>query len=109
MINLTIYEIVNRSMGVGLGSIGKSLHGKKRLNEPYAILGVKRQARAAVFCAIKRGKIPKINTLNCAHCSKPAQAYHHYKGYEAEFRLVVEPLCHLCHAKTYEHRNQYSC
>lgn len=53
------------------------------------------RARGAVHNATQRGQLPRVTTLLCIKCSKPAQAYHHHNGYE--HKLDVIPVCLPCH------------
>lgn len=82
----------------------KSLSGKKaqekkdekrRDSKPNQL-----RAKTAVNNAIKKGILPRVSTLFCAHCGQPAVEYHH-ESYLPEHWLTVIPLCKLCHAKTY--------
>jgi hypothetical protein len=57
------------------------------------------QARTALNHAVADGLIPKVSTLLCEWCGKPAQTYHHHRGYEPEFQLTVIPLCRQCHGR----------
>ena len=61
-----------------------------------------RKARNAVNLAIRTGKIPCIDSLQCL-CGNQAKQYHHHKGYAPEFWLDVVPVCRKCHIK---HHNQ---
>lgn len=49
--------------------------------------------------AIKIGKLPRPDTQLCHYCPKPAQQYHHHKGYAPENWLDVVPVCRKCHNK----------
>lgn len=55
------------------------------------------RARNVVNNAVADGILPKISTQKCVHCNKSAQDYHHYKGYDKENWLAVEPVCRKCH------------
>jgi hypothetical protein len=55
----------------------------------------KSRARGAVWIQIRRG-MPKAKDLSCVDCGKPAQRYDHYKGYEREHWLDVQPVCVRC-------------
>jgi len=59
-----------------------------------------RKARYAVRQAIKEGKLPKPNSLQCL-CGKQAVQYHHHKDYAPEFWLDVIPVCIDCHKLTF--------
>lgn len=50
--------------------------------------------------AIRIGKLPRPDTLQCHYCPAQAEQYHHHKGYAPEHRLNVIPVCILCHGKT---------
>lgn len=69
------------------------------------ISGNKRQARARVNVEVRTGRIPHPNTLPCTDCGHVwkegdrRHEYDHSKGYGAEFHLIVESVCTLCHAK----------
>lgn len=56
------------------------------------------KARRAVAETIKTGRLPRLDTLQCA-CGKQAKQYHHHKGYEPKFWLDVIPVCAKCHTK----------
>ena len=59
----------------------------------------RRKARDAITTVIRNGKLPKAKSLLCYYCSKPAQQYHHWHGYEPEYWLDVIPVCMDCHKK----------
>jgi len=67
----------------------------------------KRQAKNAVNYAIKIGKLPRPDTLQCHYylqnpnCEKQAKQYHHHKGYAPEHWLDVIPVCIPCHSNTF--------
>ena len=55
-------------------------------------------ARACVNQAVKRGTIPRPETLPCVRlCGNQAEEYHHHKGYEKPHHRDVVPICILCH------------
>ena len=56
------------------------------------------KARNAVTYAIQTGKLPKVSTLVCP-CKKPADQYHHHRGYAKKHQLDVVPRCTRCHNK----------
>ncbi len=56
----------------------------------------RRKAISAVNYAVKTGKLPRPDTLQCS-CGKQAQEYHHYKGYAKKHWLDVIPKCIKCH------------
>lgn len=60
-------------------------------------------AHKAVASAVKAGILPRVNTIPCNRCGKPAQAYHHPQGYSHENRLKVVPLCNKCHRTLHAH------
>ncbi len=68
--------------------------------------GDKRQARARVNILVKRGQLPRPNTLPCDTCGHVWQdgdaqhEYHHHKGYAAAHHLDVIPLCNPCHRRS---------
>lgn len=57
----------------------------------------KHKAHDAIVYAIKKGKLPRPDTKLCHYCPKPAQEYHHHKGYAQEHWLDVIPVCIDCH------------
>ena len=57
------------------------------------------KAKSAVNNAIRDGKLPRPDTLLCHYCPKPAQQYHHWRGYEPEHWLDIVPVCKQCHHK----------
>ena len=57
------------------------------------------KAKHAVNNAIQAGKMLKATTNLCHYCPKPAQQYHHWKGYEPEHWLDVVSVCTDCHLK----------
>jgi hypothetical protein len=54
-------------------------------------------ARLTVRDRVRRGRIPHVSTLQCIHCGKPAEHYHHYAGYDRANRLKIHPVCKDCH------------
>lgn len=54
------------------------------------------KARWAVSNAVRGERLPRVQTMACVDCGKPATRYDHYKGYAAENRLDVQPVCHRC-------------
>jgi len=58
------------------------------------------KAKNAVAYAVRVGKLPPVNTLQCHYCPTQAEHYHHHKGYEPKFWLDVIPVCNKCHGKT---------
>ena len=59
----------------------------------------KMKAINAVNNAIRYGKLARPDTQPCLYCPKPAQQYHHHKGYTKEYWLDVVPACRKCHRK----------
>ena len=55
------------------------------------------KAVSAVYCAIRAGKLPQVNSLQC-HCGEQAKDYHH-PDYAPENWLNVIPVCRNCHRK----------
>lgn len=60
---------------------------------------IKIEARTKVNMLIRSGKLQKPAKLNCIHCSKKAEAYHHDEGYSGDNATNVVPVCYKCHAK----------
>jgi len=56
-------------------------------------------AHQVVRDAIKAGKLPRPNTLQCHYCPEKGKHYHHHKGYEPEHFLDVVAVCKKCHRK----------
>lgn len=54
------------------------------------------RARCEVWREIGRGVIPKAKELACVDCGLPAKRYDHYRGYEREHWLDVQPVCITC-------------
>lgn len=55
------------------------------------------KAHDAVNNAIRDGRLPQLNSLQCHYCPAQAKQYHHHKGYEPEHYLDVIPVCIKCH------------
>ncbi len=53
------------------------------------------KAKDAVNHAVRDGKIPPVNTLQCS-CGKQAEHYHH-PSYAPEHRLDIVAVCIPCH------------
>lgn len=53
-------------------------------------------ARHAVEYAIKTGKLPPVESLQCS-CGEPAKHYHHHKGYAPTHWFDVIAVCNRCH------------
>ncbi len=56
-------------------------------------------ANSSVAEAVKAGRIPRPDSLNCCCCYEPAKQYHHYLGYNKKQRLDVKAVCVKCHTK----------
>lgn len=54
-------------------------------------------ARNEVNKAKLSGKLPYPKQLLCVVCGKPANEYHHFKGYDPEHWLDVIAVCRKCH------------
>jgi hypothetical protein len=81
--------------------IGKQYNkekGKRYRESNRAIIN----AHAAVYKAVRAGRLEPIETLSCIFCKKQAKEYHHYLGYERENYLNVIPLCKKCHADIHD-------
>ncbi len=59
----------------------------------------RKNATTIVSNAIRDGKLPRPDTLQCHYGNHPAQQYHHWHGYEKEYWLDVVPVCKDCHIK----------
>lgn len=55
------------------------------------------RAHNAIAKAVTKGIMLKAKSLKCFDCSNQASEYDHFKGYEKEFVLIVQPVCHSCH------------
>ena len=60
------------------------------------------KATNAVNNAIRAGRLPRAASLPCYYCPKPAQQYHHWRGYEPEHWLDVVQVCIKCHLKIHK-------
>ena len=58
-----------------------------------------RKAKHAINNTIQAGKLISSRFLLCHYCSKPAQQYHHFLGYEPKHWFDVVPVCISCHSK----------
>lgn len=58
----------------------------------------KHNARCFIQAAVKSGKLPRPDTLQCSYGKHPAEQYHH-KGYTPKHWLDVIPTCLSCHWK----------
>ena len=70
---------------------GKAAIERYQQNQPEQI-----KARIAVREAIRKGHLPRPDSLQCSCCGKPAKEYHHHKGYEPEHWFDVVPICKKC-------------
>lgn len=59
------------------------------------------KAKNIVKNAIRDGKLPQPNSLQCS-CGESAQHYHHHLGYAPEHLLDVIPVCQECHRKLHQ-------
>ena len=57
------------------------------------------KARSKVNHMVEGGKLPRVSTLLCMDCGIQAQQYDHYKGYEPENWLDIQPVCSKCSDK----------
>lgn len=57
------------------------------------------RARQVIRNAIRNGKMPRPDTLQCHYCPNKAKQYHHWHGYAPEHWLDVVPVCTKCHNK----------
>jgi len=58
-----------------------------------------KKAGDAVNSAIRAGRLPRPDSLQCHYCPAQAKEYHHYNGYAPEHWLDVIPVCIPCHNK----------
>lgn len=66
---------------------------KYKSNHPERI-----KAKSAVYTAMTSGKLIHISECVCAHCSQPANEYHHWSYQEIHW-LDVIPMCATCHRR----------
>lgn len=59
----------------------------------------KQAARQAVNALVRRGDIPHPRDSFCFDCRGDAAQYDHYRGYEGDAILDVQPVCVACHGK----------
>ena len=64
------------------------------------------KAANAVNHAIRAGRLPRPDSLQCS-CSKQAIQYHH-PSYEPEHWLNIVPMCRVCHLKYHKNLNLIS-
>ena len=67
----------------------------------------KHRARNAIRKKVDRGLFPKASSLICFDCSKVADCYDHYNGYEGENRFKVQAVCWPCHRERGKERKEY--
>ena len=79
---------------------GKAMMMRVREKYPNRV-----KARVAVNHAIRDGMLPSTLFLLCSKCKKPAQQYHHHKGYAPEHWLDVIPICKKCHNSEHIHKS----
>jgi hypothetical protein len=53
------------------------------------------KACALVSKAVRKGLLPRVSTLRCTDCGKPADVYDHR---DYNFPLKVEPVCRSCNS-----------
>ncbi len=73
---------------------GKVTQNRYRIQHPKY-----RKAGSAIQIVIRNGNLSHPDSFLCSFCPKPAQEYHHHKGYEPEHWLDVIPVCIPCHRK----------
>lgn len=71
---------------------GKATYKRYQIQNPE-----RNKAKSIVKYAVSIGKLPRPDTRLCHYCPKPAQQYHHHKGYAPEHWLDVVPVCIPCH------------
>ena len=79
----------------------KKIEKQRRLLRDPAIL-----AKRYINQRVRRGLMPRIETLRCNSCNNQAQARHHYLGYKKENWLDVIPLCIPCHKNAHIEMNE---
>jgi len=57
------------------------------------------KARSKVNEAIKTGRIPRPDSLQCYRCDNPAKQYHHHLGYRKKHWLDIRAVCVSCHTE----------
>jgi len=72
--------------------------------------GDKRQARNRINSRVKRGILPRAQTIPCTDCghigTNIPHEYDHYLGYAAINHLQVQCVCFPCHRKREQQRQQ---
>ena len=74
------------------GKTGKAT--KKRYRAKHS---EREKAKNKVHNTIRAGKLCGPKTLACYYCPKPAEQYHHWRGYDKKHWLDVVPVCKNCH------------
>lgn len=78
------------------------IYKAKYKKQYYANYPEKVGARQAIEYAVKVGKLPRPDTLQCHYCPNQAKLYHHHKGYAREHWFDVVPACLSCHTKIHK-------
>lgn len=60
------------------------------------------RARGKVNYAVRKGKLPRPDSLLCA-CGSQAGVYHHPNGYNGKNALDVVASCYKCHRAIHRH------
>ncbi len=55
------------------------------------------KARERVNVAVRGGRLPRPDSLQCSNCEEQAHNYHHYIDYTPEHWLDVIAVCIKCH------------
>jgi len=76
----------------------KGKANRRRFIKLYKIRHPERsKAVEKVNDAVKAGRLPRPNSLQCHDCAAQAKQYHHWHGYAPEHCLDVIPVCAKCH------------
>jgi len=75
----------------------QSEKSKQYQKKHYIENPAKYKAYRVVNNAIRIGKLPRPDSLQCHYCHEQAREYHHHKGYAPEHWLDVVPVCAKCH------------
>lgn len=54
------------------------------------------KAKRKVYIAVRAGRLPRIQNLNCLDCFRKAEVYDHRNYFKP---LEVEPVCRICNFK----------
>lgn len=73
---------------------GKAITKRYHIRHPERV-----KAHEMVNIAVRKGQLPRPDSLQCHYCSAQAKEYHHYNGYAPEHWLDVVPVCIPCHNK----------